>query len=65
MDVLLQREGIFSRGEELALTLLVARVFADHEYVALAANHLALIADPLDARLDLHGFPLRCLQIVL
>jgi hypothetical protein len=65
MDVLLLREGIFSGREELSLTLLVARVFADHEYVALAANHLALIADPLDARLDLHGFPLRCLQIVL
>lgn len=45
--------------ENLALTLLVARVFTDHEYVALAANHLALVADPLHARLDLHGFPLR------
>ena len=47
------------REEDSALALLVARVFADYEYVALAANHLALVANPLHARLDLHGFPLR------
>jgi hypothetical protein len=48
----------------LALALLVARVLADHNDVALATNHLALITDPLDARLDLHGYPLR-LQLSL
>ena len=47
------------KREDSALALLVARVFADYEYVALAANHLALVANPLHARLDLHGFPLR------
>ena len=37
-----------------ALTLLVAQVVADHHDPAVAADHLALVADPLDARLDLH-----------
>ena len=51
--------GGTSEERYLALTLLVTWVFADYENVALAANHLALLADPLHARLDLHGFPLR------
>src|SRR5690606_3912775 len=38
-----------------ALTLLVARVaLADHHDAAVAADHLAVIADRLDARVDLH-----------
>ena len=52
------------KREDSALALLVARVFADYEYVALAANHLALIANPLHARLDLHGYPLRSFLFV-
>ena len=38
-----------------ALTLLVTRVLADHHDATVPANHLALVAHLLDARLDLHG----------
>src|SRR6476661_5459180 len=38
-----------------ALTLLVARVLADHHDAAVATDHLALVTDRLDARVDLHG----------
>ena len=38
-----------------ALALLVARVGADDHDPAVPANDPALVADPLDARLDLHG----------
>src|SRR5690349_6194817 len=38
----------------LALALLVAQVLADHHDPAVAADHLALVAHGLDARLDLH-----------
>jgi len=37
-----------------ALALLVAQVLADHHDPTVAADHLALVADLLDARLDLH-----------
>ena len=37
-----------------ALTLFVARVLADDHDTAVATNHLALVTDLLDARLDLH-----------
>src|SRR5437016_5042408 len=40
-----------------ALALLVARVGTDDHDPAMPADHPALVADPLDARLDLHGFP--------
>lgn len=40
----------------LALALLVARVFADHHDPAVAADHFALIADRLNAWLNLHDF---------
>lgn len=43
----------------LALTLFVARVFADHHDHTVTADHFALIADRLNARLDLHRIPLR------
>jgi len=33
----------------------VPQVVADHHDPAVAADHLALVADLLDARLDLHG----------
>jgi hypothetical protein len=39
----------------LALALLVARVLANDPDDALAADHLALVADLLDARSDFHG----------
>ena len=39
----------------LTLTLLVAQVFADDHNSAITTNHLALVADGLDARLNLHG----------
>ena len=42
------------RGVGSALTLLVARVIADDHHAAVATNDLALIADLLDARLNLH-----------
>jgi len=38
----------------LALSLLVAGVVANHHHAAMATNRLALIADGLDAGLDLH-----------
>ena len=37
-----------------ALALLVARVLADHHDAAVATDHLALVADLLDARIHLH-----------
>src|SRR6266498_3117751 len=37
-----------------ALPLLVPRVLADHHDPAVTADHLALVADLLDARIDLH-----------
>src|SRR4051812_19026553 len=42
-----------------ALALLVAQVLADHHDPPVAADHFALVADLLDARLDLHGLRLR------
>ncbi len=44
----------------LALALPGARVFADHHDHTVTADHLALIADRLNARLDLHRIPLTC-----
>src|SRR6478736_4769269 len=41
-----------------ALALLVARVLADHHDAAVATDHLALVTDRLDARVDLHVSPL-------
>jgi hypothetical protein len=49
----------FLQRRKLALALLVARVLADHHDPAITADHFALFADLLDARLDLHGIPLR------
>src|SRR5699024_4282663 len=37
-----------------ALALLVAQVLADHHDPTVTADHLALVADLLDARLNLH-----------
>src|SRR3954452_21744742 len=39
------------------LALLVARVLADHHDAAVATDHLALVTDLLDARVDLHVSP--------
>jgi len=38
-----------------ALTLLVPRIVADHHDTTVAADHLALVTDPLDTGTDLHG----------
>ena len=40
---------------DLALTLLVTQVLADHHDSTVTANHFALLADLLDARLNLHS----------
>jgi len=45
------------RPGQSALALLVARVRADDHDPAVATNHPALVADLLNARLDLHGVP--------
>src|SRR5690606_35165888 len=42
-------------GRASALALLVARVVADDHDPTVTADHPALVADLLDARLDLHG----------
>ena len=39
----------------LALALLVTRVLANHHYAAVATNDLALVANLLDARVNLHA----------
>src|SRR2546421_5519731 len=49
--------SVVLRSGRSALTLLVARVSADDHDPAVPADHPAFVADPLDARLDLHGFP--------
>ena len=38
----------------LALALLVPRVFADHHDVSMTTNDFALVANRLDAGVDLH-----------
>ena len=43
-----------TRAGESALTLLVTQVLADHHDPTVTADHLALVADLLDARLNLH-----------
>ena len=43
------------RSSLSALALLVTGVLADHAHAAMAADDLALLADFLDARSDLHG----------
>src|SRR6476619_5975338 len=44
-------------GRCSALALLVAGVLADHHDAAVATDHLALVTDLLDARVDLHVSP--------
>src|SRR3954454_8072900 len=46
-----------------ALALLVARVLADHHDAAVATDHLALVTDRLDARVDLHQRPFGWLAV--
>src|SRR4051812_18863798 len=50
-------------GALSALALLVAQVLADHHDPAVPPDHLALVADLLDARLDLHR-PAVCSWVV-
>lgn len=49
---------VTSDGAELALTLLVTRVFADDHDVSVPADNLALVTDLLDAGVDLHRLSL-------
>ena len=50
-------------GVLLALALLVTWVFADHHDVSVAANNLALVADGLNAGVNLHfSYLFRCLR---
>lgn len=44
----------------LTLTLLVPRVVTDNHDAAAAPDNLAVIADPLNARLDLHLWCFLC-----
>src|SRR6185437_3328667 len=44
-----------SRAQGLALPLLVPQVLADDHHATVATDDLALVADRLDARIDLHG----------
>src|SRR5690606_22710410 len=46
---------LVSGSRPSSLALLVARVGTDHHDPAVPADHPALAADPLHARLDLHG----------
>src|SRR5512133_3465132 len=49
--------GLFgwdARRTGSALALLVARVLADHHDAAVATDHLALVTESLDTRVDLH-----------
>ena len=43
-----------TRAGESALTLLVAQVLTDHHDPAMTADHYALVADLLDAGMNLH-----------
>ena len=54
------RAAMKSAARDLALALLVARVFADHHDHTVTADHFAFIADRLNARLDLHRIPFDC-----
>src|SRR4051812_36003934 len=49
--------GAGRSGTGSALPLLVAGVLADHHDAAVATDHLALVTDLLDARVDLHVSP--------
>src|SRR3546814_3869320 len=54
---------VAERVEASALALLVARVaLADHHHPAVTADDLAVVADGLDAGIDLHDVPVRCLR---
>src|SRR5689334_4296021 len=48
-----------------ALALLVTRVLADHHDAAVATDHLALVTDRLDARVDLHVSPFLLVRLGL
>ena len=52
------RRSVPGGEAESALTLLVAQVVADHHDPTVTADHLALLADLLDARINLHVSPI-------
>src|SRR5699024_4282043 len=49
--------AVTARAGDSALALLVTRVRADDHDARVATDHLAVVTDRLDARLDLHSFP--------
>src|SRR5699024_903199 len=51
------RGGGHGEGRGSALVLLVTRVRADDHAARVATDHLAVVTDRLDARLELHCFP--------
>jgi hypothetical protein len=55
-DIVLLVPRVLRKDEELALALLVARVLADDHDASVATDDLALVANLLDAGLDLHEF---------
>ena len=50
----LSRKKCATRAGGSALTLFVAQVLADHHDPAMTADHFALVADLLDAGMNLH-----------
>src|SRR5690606_35612168 len=54
------RRSVPGGGSRSALALLVAQVVADHHDPPVTADHLALLAGLLDARLNLHVCPICC-----
>jgi len=53
----LLRTGASANAQVLTLALLVTRVRADDHDPPVAPDDAALLADPFNARLDLHGLP--------
>jgi hypothetical protein len=49
---------------ELALTLLVTKILADHHYATLTTNDFALVANLLHAWINLHVFFLLCKRTI-
>ena len=53
-----------TRAGGSALTLLVAQILADHHDPAMTADHFAIVADLLDARMNLH-LPAVCIGLLV
>ena len=51
-------------ANELALTLLVTKILADHHYATFTTNDFALVANLLHAWINLHVFFLLCKRTI-